>query len=361
MSEYNIAVIKGDGIGPEVINSAIDILDAIGKKYNHTFNYDNVYMGGCAIDKYGEPLPDKELKKCLDADSVLLGAVGGPKWDNVDSSIRPEKGLLKLRKSMDVYANLRPAKIIPVLKKSSPLKNDIIKDGVDIVVVRELTGGIYFGERGKTENEAFDVERYSIEEIKRIAKIGFEMAEKRNKKLVSVDKANVLESSRLWRSIVNEVAKDYPDVEVSHMYVDNMAMQIASNPSQFDVVVTSNMFGDIISDLLAAVCGSIGILESASIGNNKRGLYEPIHGSAPDIAGKNIANPIATILSAAMMLDISFNLKDEAEDIKSAIEKVLAKGYRTTDLYESNEDQKVIGTTQITDMIINEINKGEIK
>ena len=358
MGNYNIAVIKGDGIGPEVVNSAMKVMDKIAEKYNHKFNYENVLMGGCAIDKFGDPLPDSELTKCLNSDSVLLGAVGGPKWDNVETSKRPEKGLLKLRKSMNVYANLRPAKIIPILENASPLKKEVIKDGVDIMVVRELTGGIYFGERGKSEIDAYDVEKYSVEEITRIAKIGFEMAEMRNKKLTSVDKANVLETSRLWRKIVDEMSKEYPNVEVKHMYVDNMAMQIASNPSQFDVVITSNMFGDILSDLLAAVCGSIGILESASIGKSKVGLYEPIHGSAPDIAGLNIANPIATILSAAMMLEISFGLKKEAEEIKKAIEKVLEKGFRTPDLFDKTQNAQIkVGTKEITEKIIEEIRK----
>ena len=358
MGNYNIAVIKGDGIGPEVVNSAMKVMDKIAEKYNHKFNYENVLMGGCAIDKFGDPLPDSELAKCLNSDSVLLGAVGGPKWDNVETSKRPEKGLLKLRKSMNVYANLRPAKIIPILENASPLKKEVIKDGVDIMVVRELTGGIYFGERGKSEIDAYDVEKYSVEEITRIAKIGFEMAEMRNKKLTSVDKANVLETSRLWRKIVDEMSKEYPNVEVKHMYVDNMAMQIASNPSQFDVVITSNMFGDILSDLLAAVCGSIGILESASIGKSKVGLYEPIHGSAPDIAGLNIANPIATILSAAMMLEISFGLKKEAEEIKKAIEEVLEKGFRTPDLFDKTQNAQIkVGTKEITEKIIEEIRK----
>lgn len=356
MGTYNIAVIPGDGIGPEVIDSSIKVMDAIAEKYHHTFSYTEAYMGGCAIDKFGEPLPDSELEKCLNSDSVLLGAVGGPKWDNVESSKRPEKGLLKIRKSMKVYANLRPAKIMPILANASPLKERIIGKGVDIMVVRELTGGIYFGERGRTDTEAYDIEKYSVDEIRRIAKIGFEMAEMRNKKLTSVDKANVLESSRLWRKTVDEMSKDYPDVEVSHMYVDNMAMQIASNPTQFDVVVTSNMFGDILSDLLAAVCGSIGIMESASIGETKVGLYEPIHGSAPDIAGKDIANPIATILSAAMMLEISFGLKEEAKEIRNAIEKVLEKGYRTPDLYDETQGSQIkIGTKEMTEKIIKEI------
>ena len=355
MGNYKIAIIPGDGIGPEVIGASVEVMDAIAKKYNHNFSYDEVYMGGCAIDKFGEPFPDSELEKCMNSDSVLLGAVGGPKWDHVETAKRPEKGLLKIRKSLNVYANLRPAKIIPILSNSSPLKEEVISKGVDIMVVRELTGGIYFGERGRTETEAYDIERYSIQEIKRIAKIGFEMAQMRNKKLTSVDKANVLESSRLWRKTVDEMSADYPDVEVSHMYVDNMAMQIASNPSQFDVVVTSNMFGDILSDLLAAVCGSIGIMESASIGDTKLGLYEPIHGSAPDIAGKDIANPIATILSSAMMMEISFGLKEEAQAIRNAIEKVLEQGYRTPDLYNESDGQIKVGTKEITKKIIEEI------
>ena len=355
MGNYKIAVIKGDGIGPEIVESGIRVMDAIAQKYNHTFDYEEVYMGGCAIDKFGEPLPESELEKCLNSDSVLLGAVGGPKWDHVESSKRPEKGLLKLRKEMEVYANLRPAKIIPILEHASPLKFERIKDGVDIMVVRELTGGIYFGERGKNETEAYDVEKYSIEEINRIIKIGFEMAMGRCKKVTSVDKANVLQTSGLWRKLVDEMAKDYPEVEVNHMYVDNMAMQLASNPTNYDVVVTSNMFGDILSDLLAAICGSIGILSSASLGKTKRGLYEPIHGSAPDIAGQNIANPIATIDSIAMMLDISFGLKEEAKAIQNAISKTLEKGYRTADLYEEGKNQIKIGTKEITDQIIAEI------
>jgi len=355
MDSYKIAIIEGDGIGPEIVNSAVKVMQKIAQKYNHNFEFEEVFMGGCAIDKFGDPLPDSEVKKCLNSDSILLGAVGGPKWDNVESSKRPEKGLLKLRKSLDVYANLRPAKIIPVLENASPLKYENIKNGVDIMVVRELTGGIYFGERGSTEYDAYDVEKYSIDEIKRIVKIGFELAQNRNKQLTSVDKANVLETSRLWRKIVNEMSKDYPDVAVSHMYVDNMAMQLASNPSQYDVIVTSNMFGDILSDLLAAVCGSIGMLSSASMGKTKRGLYEPIHGSAPDIAGKDIANPIATIQSAAMMLENSFGLKKEAKEIEKAIEKVLKKGYRTQDLFEEGKEQIIVGTKEITNKIIEEL------
>ena len=353
--DYKIAIIKGDGIGPEIVDSAVKVLEKVSEKYNHKLTTEEVYMGGIAIDKFGEPLPDSELEKCLNSDSILLGAVGGPKWDNVESSKRPEKGLLKLRKALEVYANLRPAKIIPVLEGTSPLKTEKIKDGVDIMIVRELTGGIYFGERGRTDNDAFDIEKYTIEEIRRIVKKGFEMAEIRKKKLTSVDKANVLETSRLWRKIVEEEKQGYPDVEVNYMYVDNMAMQLVSNPSSFDVVVTSNMFGDILSDLLAAVCGSIGILASASIGKTTRGLYEPIHGSAPDIAGKGIANPIATIQSVAMMLEISFGLKKESKEIEEAINKVLEKGYRTPDLYEDGKNQIKVGTKEITEKILEEI------
>ena len=354
MGKYKVAVIKGDGIGPEIVEAGIKVLDKIAEKYNHQFEYEEVFMGGCAIDKFGEPLPDKELEKCLKSDSIILGAVGGPKWDNVETQKRPEKGLLKLRQKLKVYANLRPAKIIPMLQCASPLKKEKT-DNVDIMVVRELTGGIYFGDRGKTDIDAYDVEKYSVEEIKRIAKVGFDMAMIRNKKVTSVDKANVLETSRLWRKTVEEVSKDYPEVTLEHMYVDNMAMQLVSNPSKYDVLITSNMFGDILSDLLAAVCGSIGMLSSASLGNTKRGLYEPIHGSAPDIAGKNIANPLATISSIAMMLEISFGLPKEAREIENAINKVLEKGYRTQDIYEETSNQTKIGTMEMADKVIEEI------
>lgn len=354
MGKYKIAVIKGDGIGPEIVEAGIKVLDKIAEKYNHQFEYEEVFMGGCAIDKFDEPLPDKELEKCLNSDSIILGAVGGPKWDNVETKKRPEKGLLKLREKLEVYANLRPAKIIPMLQCASPLRKEKT-DNVDIMVVRELTGGIYFGDRGKTDVDAYDVEKYSIEEIKRIAKVGFDMAMIRNKKVTSVDKANVLETSRLWRKTVEEVSKDYPEVTLEHMYVDNMAMQLVSNPSKYDVLITSNMFGDILSDLLAAVCGSIGMLSSASLGNTKRGLYEPIHGSAPDIAGKNIANPLATISSIAMMLEISFGLTKEAKEIENAISRVLEKGYRTLDIYEETSNQIKIGTMEMAEKVIEEI------
>lgn len=354
MGKYKIAVIKGDGIGPEIVEAGIKVLDKIAEKYNHQFEYEEVFMGGCAIDKFDEPLPDKELEKCLNSDSIILGAVGGPKWDNVETQKRPEKGLLKLREKLEVYANLRPAKIIPMLQCASPLKKEKT-DNVDIMVVRELTGGIYFGDRGKTDVDAYDVEKYSVEEIKRIAKVGFDMAMIRNKKVTSVDKANVLETSRLWRKTVEEVSKDYPEVILEHMYVDNMAMQLVSNPSKYDVLITSNMFGDILSDLLAAVCGSIGMLSSASLGNTKRGLYEPIHGSAPDIAGKNIANPLATISSIAMMLEISFGLTKEAKEIENAISRVLEKGYRTLDIYKETSKQIKIGTMEMAEKVIEEI------
>lgn len=354
MGKYKIAVIPGDGIGPEIIKAGIKVLNKIAEKYNHQFEYEEVFMGGCAIDKFGEPLPDKELEKCLKSDSIILGAVGGPKWDNVETQKRPEKGLLKLRQKLEVYANLRPAKIIPMLQCASPLKKEKT-DNVDIMVVRELTGGIYFGDRGKTDVDAYDVEKYSVEEIRRIAKVGFDMAMIRNKKVISVDKANVLETSRLWRKIVEEVSEDYPEVTLEHMYVDNMAMQLVSNPSKYDVLITSNMFGDILSDLLAAVCGSIGMLSSASLGNTKRGLYEPIHGSAPDIAGKNIANPLATISSIAMMLEISFGLTKEAREIENAINTVLEKGYRTLDIYEGISNQTKVGTMEMAEKMIEEI------
>ena len=297
MSEFNIAVIKGDGIGPEIVEGAQTVLDAVSEKYGHKFNYTDVYMGGCAIDKFGEPLPQETIDICKKSDSVLLGAVGGPKWDNCPK--RPEAGLLGIRKALELYANLRPSILKAPLKAASPLKDEKLENGLDVMVVRELTGGIYFGERRKAEDGSWasDEEKYSVEEVKRIGKIAFETAMLRNKRLVSVDKANVLESSRLWRKTITEMSKNYPEVSLSHMYVDNAAMQLAINPSQFDVIVTSNIFGDILSDLSSAIAGSIGMLPSASLGASKCGMYEPIHGSAPDIAGMDIANPIATIIN----------------------------------------------------------------
>lgn len=332
MSEFNIALIPGDGIGPEIVAGAVTVLDAVSKKYGHKFNYTEVYMGGCAIDKYGVPLPQETIDICKKSDSVLLGAVGGPKWDSQPSENRPEKGLLGIRKALGLYSNLRPSILKPQLKDASPLKDEKLKNGLDVMVVRELTGGIYFGKREKGSDWASDEEKYSVEEVTRIGKIAFETAMLRDKRVVSVDKANVLESSRLWRATMEKVAEDYPEVTLTHMYVDNAAMQLAINPAQFDVIVTSNIFGDILSDLSSAIAGSIGMLPSASLGATKCGMYEPIHGSAPDIAGQDAANPIATIVSAAMMLEMSFGLVDEAKAINKAVDKVLNQNYRTTDI-----------------------------
>ena len=353
MSEFNIAVIKGDGIGPEIVEGAQTVLDAVAEKYGHTFNYSDVYMGGCAIDKYGEPLPQETVDVCLKSDSVLLGAVGGPKWDGCPK--RPEAGLLGIRKALGLYSNLRPSILKKQLKDASPLKDEKLANGLDVMVVRELTGGIYFGERRKADDGSWasDEEKYSVEEVTRIGKIAFETAMLRNKKLVSVDKANVLESSRLWRKTITEMSKDYPEVELSHMYVDNAAMQLAINPSQFDVIVTSNIFGDILSDLSSAIAGSIGMLPSASLGATKCGMYEPIHGSAPDIAGMDIANPIATIVSAAMMLEMSFGLIDEAKAINASVDKVLDMGYRTTDIM--SDGMKKVGCKEMAKLIAENI------
>ena len=353
MSEFNIAVIKGDGIGPEIVEGAQTVLDAVSGKYGHKFNYTDVYMGGCAIDKFGEPLPQKTIDICKKSDSVLLGAVGGPKWDNCPQ--RPEAGLLGIRKALELYANLRPSILKAPLKAASPLKDEKLENGLDVMVVRELTGGIYFGERHKAEDGSWasDEEKYSVEEVKRIGKIAFETAMLRNKRLVSVDKANVLESSRLWRKTITEMSKDYPEVSLSHMYVDNAAMQLAINPSQFDVIVTSNIFGDILSDLSSAIAGSIGMLPSASLGASKCGMYEPIHGSAPDIAGMDIANPIATIISAAMMLEMSFGLSDEAKAINAAVDKVLDMGYRTIDIM--SDGMKKVGCKEMARLIAENI------
>jgi len=338
--DKNIAVICGDGIGPEIIKEAIAVLDKIAEKYNHKFTYTDVCMGGCAIDKYGEPLPDAELSKCVNSDSVLLGAVGGAKWDTVPGYLRPEKGLLKLRAGMGVYSNNRPAKIWSQLASASPLKESIVKKGIDFIIVRELIGGIYFGKHETKEQNgemcAIDELIYHESEIERIARIGFETAQKRNKKLCSVEKSNVLDSSRLWKSVVTNLSNEYPDVELSHMLVDNCAMQIVKDPSQFDVIVTENMFGDILSDEASQITGSIGMIPSSSLGSDTRGVYEPIHGSAPDIAGKDIANPIGTILSAAMMLRFSFDMSNEADAIESAVSKVLDKGYRTADIMQDS-------------------------
>jgi len=354
---FNIATIPGDGIGPDIVEQTILVLDKIGEKYGHRFNFTEVLAGGVAIDKTGEPLPQETIDICKKSDAVLLGAVGGPKWDNLPGDKRPEKALLGLRGELGLFANLRPALLHKPLKDACLLKAEIIGDSLDILVVRELTGGIYFGERGrrtgKYGEEAYDTETYSVKEVERIARVGFEAAMKRNKKVTSVDKANILESSRLWRAVVEEVAKDYPQVELNHMYVDNAAMQLIRNPKQFDVIVTSNMFGDILSDEASMLTGSIGMLPSASLAEGSFGLYEPIHGSAPDIAGQNKANPIATILSAAMMLRYSFGLEEEAQAIENAVTKVLEQGYRTGDIM--SEGMKLVGTKEMGQLIINEL------
>lgn len=345
--KFNIAVLRGDGIGPEVIEQALEILHVSGKKYGHEFVTHEGMLGGCAIDHYGEPLPKETLELCKRCDAVLLGAVGGYKWDTLPGDKRPEAGLLGIRAGLGLFANLRPAVIYNALKDASPLRSDIVKDGIDIMVIRELTGGMYFGKRGRMQTDnmgeaAYDTEMYSVAEVERIARLGFETAMKRNKKLMSVDKANVLESSRLWREVVVKMANDYPRVTLSHMYVDNTAMQLVRNPMQFDVIVTSNIFGDILSDEASMITGSIGMLPSASLGNGTLGLYEPIHGSAPDIAGQDKANPIATILSVAMMMKYSCGLDDAARAIENAVESVLNKGYRTGDI--ASQGTTVVGT-----------------
>ena len=335
--EYNIAVIRGDGIGPEVIAEATKVLDAIGARFGHTFNYNYVLAGGEAIDETGRCLPPETVATAKASDAVLLGAVGGPKWDTLPGDERPERALLGLRKELGLFANLRPAMVFDELAEASPLKPELIDGGLDIVVVRELTGGIYFGEKGFKDTEmgpaAYDVELYSEEEVRRIARVAFDMAMKRNKRVTSIDKANVLESSRLWRRVVTEVSAEYPEVELDHMYVDNGAMQLVRNPKHFDVIVTSNIFGDILSDEASQITGSIGMLPSASLTNGNFGMYEPVHGSAPDIAGTGKANPLATILSAGMMLRYTLGLAEEADAIDSAVRKFLNAGYRTADIY----------------------------
>ena len=355
--KYNIAVIPGDGIGPEIVDATVQVLNAVAAKSGNRFDYEYVLAGGCAIDKFGTPLPDETLEKCKKADAVLLGAVGGPKWDDPDAKVRPEQALMGLRSGLGLYCNLRPATLYAPLKNASPLKEELVDKGIDIAIVRELTGGIYFGERGREVvdgvQSAYDTERYNVNEIKRIAKIGFETAMKRKKKLTCVDKANILESSRLWRVVLGEMAKDYPEVELNYLYVDNAAMQIVKEPSQFDVIVTSNIFGDILSDEASMVTGSIGMLPSASLGDGTRGMYEPIHGSAPDIAGQGIANPLATILSGAMMLRYSFNLEKEAQAIEKAVLAVLEDGYRTGDIM--SEGMKKVGTVEMGKLVIDKI------
>lgn len=352
---YRIAVIKGDGIGPEIVNEAMLTLEQVGKKFGHIFDFQEVLAGGCSIDANGIPLTQETIDICKAADSVLLGAVGGPKWDHVESSKRPEKALLGLRESLGLFANIRPAMMYKALADACPIKPEIIGEGFDIVVCRELTGDVYFGNHYRKESDrgwgkmGCDDMNYSVYEVERIARRAFEMAKVRSKKVTSVDKANVLETSRLWRETVTRVAEEYPDITLNHMYVDNAAMQLVRNPGQFDVIVTGNLFGDILSDEASMITGSIGMLPSASIGETGRGMYEPIHGSAPDIAGKGIANPIATILSCAMMLRYSFGLSAEADAIESAVEKTLNAGQRTADI--ARTDEKVLSTSEMGAMI----------
>ncbi|WP_066715663.1 3-isopropylmalate dehydrogenase [Clostridium sp. Marseille-P299] len=358
---YKIAVIPGDGIGPEIVREAKKILDKIATIYGHSFLYTEILMGGCSIDAYGVPLTEEALAVAKASDSVLLGAVGGnvgqSNWYSLPPHLRPEAGLLAIRKGLGLFCNLRPAVLFPQLKEACPLKDEIIGDGFDFLVVRELTGGVYFGDRKTfTENgirKAMDTMPYDENEIKRIARWAFEVAMKRNKKVCSVDKANVLDTSRLWREVVKEVSAEYPEVTLSDMLVDNCAMQMVKDPKQFDVVLTENMFGDILSDEASMVTGSIGMLASASLGETKLGLYEPSHGSAPDIAGQDKANPIATILSAAMMLRYSFDLEKEADSIENAVKKVLDKGYRTIDIM--SEGCTLVGTVEMGNLIANEL------
>ncbi len=337
MADYKITLLKGDGIGPEIVNQAVKVLDKAAEKFDFTVEYDEALLGGCAIDATGVPLPEETVTKCKASDSVILGAVGGPKWDTLPGNQRPEAGLLGIRGALGLFANLRPAVIFEPLKSASPIKDEIIGGNLDIMIVRELTGGIYFGERGRKDVNgqpaAWDTEMYTVAEVERIARVAFDLAMKRNKKLTSVDKANVLESSRLWRETVIRVSADYPEVELNHMYVDNCAMQLVRNPRQFDVIVTSNIFGDILSDEASMISGSIGMLASASLSGEKLGLYEPIHGSAPDIAGLGIANPLATILSVAMMLRYSLDQSAAADAIEAAVAKVL-ETHRTPDIFE---------------------------
>lgn len=353
----NIVVIPGDGIGPEVIDSTMEVLKVIEEKYGHEFSFEYAKIGGVAIDEDGTPLPQATIDLCKKSDGVLLGAVGGPKWDTLPGHLRPEKGLLGIRKELELFANLRPVTAHNSLVNASTLKREVI-EGVDLMIVRELTGGLYFGrpsERRQEDGEeaVVDTIYYKRSEIERIIKKAFELAKVRRKKVTSVDKANVIESSRLWREVAEEIATKYPDVELEHMLVDNAAMQLIRNPKQFDVVVTENMFGDILSDEASMLTGSLGMLPSASIGASGPGLFEPIHGSAPDIAGKNLANPLATILSAAMMLRYSFNLTEEANAIEDAVTAVLEQGYRTGDIAEKG--QASLKTDEITAKIIEQI------
>ncbi len=355
--EKKIAVVRGDGIGPEIVAEALKVLKAVEQKYGHTFALDEVLAGGAAIDATGSCLPQESIDKLLASDSVLLGAVGGPKYDSQPPENRPEKALLRIRSLLGLFANMRPAKLYPQLRDASPLKDSLVDEGIDFVVVRELTGGIYFGEHKTYEEEgqtvSEDILKYSVSEIDRIARVAFDTAMVRSKKLCCVDKANVLDSSKLWRKVVDQVSKDYPEVEVSYMYVDNAAMQICRRPSQFDVILTENMFGDILSDEASMITGTIGTIPSSSLGEGTRGMYEPIHGSAPDIAGQNIANPLGTILSIAMMLKYSFHLEEESQAIENAVNQVLDQGYRTVDMM--SDGMKQVSCSQMGDLVVKNI------
>jgi 3-isopropylmalate dehydrogenase len=352
--EKTIVLLKGDGIGPEIVDGAVTVLKQVEKKFGHRFHFQSELIGGASIDACGEPLTEKTIDACKKADAVLLGAVGGPKWDAVPVEKRPERGLLGIRSALGLYANLRPAYLYKELSAACPLKEERVRDGIDLMLVRELTGGIYFGERQTVTKEngkkmAFDRMEYSEEEIERIGRIAFKLAMSRRKKLVSVDKANVLDTSRLWRSVMHRLSKQFPQVEYRDQLVDSAAMQLVSDPGQFDVIVTENMFGDILSDEASMAAGSIGMLPSASLGDGTRGLYEPIHGSAPDIAGQDAANPLATILSAAMMLRISFGMEEEARAVESAVQSALAKGYRTKDI--AMPGQSTVGCAQMARIV----------
>jgi len=378
--KFSVAVVPGDGIGPEVIAPTLEVLDAVGDKYGHIFNYVELEAGGLAIDHTGEPLPKETLEAAKQCDALLLGAVGGPKWDTLPGHLRPERALLGLRSGLGVFANLRPAALLPQLKSACPVKDEVLitsnsdgKAAFDLLIVRELTGGLYFGKRGRideasnghTPGAAFDTETYSWMEIERVLRAGYEAAAVRRKKLCVVDKANVLESSRFWREVAAVVSKDYPDIETSYLYVDNAAMQLIRAPGQFDVIVTSNLFGDILSDEASVLTGSIGMLASASLGapvqgGTRPGMYEPIHGSAPDIAGKDIANPLATILSAAMMLRYSFGLEKEAVAIETAVNNVLDQGLRTVDIASrsnANSNEKIVGTKAMGEAVLKALEK----
>ncbi|MDR2363514.1 MAG: 3-isopropylmalate dehydrogenase [Spirochaetaceae bacterium] len=375
---YSIALVPGDGIGPDVIAPAAEVLDAAGDKFGHVFNYVELEAGGRAIDHAGEPLPPETLEAAKQCDALLLGAVGGPKWETLPGNLRPERALLGLRAGLEVYANLRPAALLPQLRSACPLKDEVLaagngggKTGFDLLIVRELTGGIYFGKRGRSGNgdSAFDTETYSKEEIDRVLRTAYAAAEGRRKKLCMVDKANVLESSRLWRELTQAVSREYPHIETSYMYVDNCSMQLVRSPGQFDVIVTSNLFGDILSDEASAITGSIGMLASASLGapssspaqKGRRGIYEPIHGSAPDIAGRDIANPLAAILSAALMLRYSFGLEREALTIEAAVNAALDAGLRTRDIAGRGADtgaEKIVGTREMGNAVLNAVLSG---